>query len=99
MTQTSRDVLTPLGSEGLRRQKNHIASSVGGESTEAQSQRRIPSKSFKILDAPSLCDDFYLNLVDWSPSNILSVGLGTTVYLWNANTSVVNELVNMGDLN
>ena len=99
MTQTSRDVLTPLGSEVLRRQKSHIASSVGGESSETQSQRRIPSKSFKILDAPSLCDDFYLNLVDWSPSNILSVGLGTTVYLWNASTSVVNELVNMGDLN
>ena len=34
-------------------------------------------------------DDFYLNLVDWSGQNILSVGLGTCVYLWSACTSQV----------
>lgn len=36
-----------------------------------------------------LQDDFYLNLVDWSGQNILSVGLGTCVYLWSACTSQV----------
>ena len=34
-------------------------------------------------------DDFYLNLVDWSSQNILSVGLGSCVYLWSAYTSQV----------
>lgn len=52
---------------------------------------------FKVLDAPSLTDDFYLNLVDWSPSNILAVGLGNTVYLWNAHTSNVTKLCDFGD--
>lgn len=29
-------------------------------------QRKIPKVPFKVLDAPALQDDFYLNLVDWS---------------------------------
>lgn len=37
--------------------------------------RRIASTPYKILDAPNLCDDFYLNLVDWSSSNVLAVAL------------------------
>ena len=51
------------------------------------------------MDAPNLQDDFYLNLVDWSQSNQLAVALGTSVYIWNANTVDVSELTNIGDLN
>ena len=51
--------------------------------------RKISKIPFKVLDAPELQDDFYLNLVDWSSTNILSVGLGTCVYLWSACTSQV----------
>eukprot|EP01041_Mallomonas_annulata_P009496 gene9496-19730_t len=54
--------------------------------------RKINRMPFKVLDAPSLQDDFYLNLVDWSPSNVLSVGLGHCVYLWSASTSKVTKL-------
>lgn len=43
-----------------------------------------------MLDAPELQDDFYLNLVDWSAGNLLSVGLGACVYLWSACTSQVS---------
>lgn len=43
----------------------------------------------QILDAPALQDDFYLNLVDWSSLNVLAVGLGNCVYLWNASNSKV----------
>ena len=43
----------------------------------------------QVLDAPELQDDFYLNLVDWSSQNVLSVGLGACVYLWAAATSQV----------
>lgn len=28
--------------------------------------RKVPKLPFKVLDAPSLKDDFYLNLLDWS---------------------------------
>lgn len=28
--------------------------------------RKIAERPYKVLDAPNLSDDFYLNLVDWS---------------------------------
>lgn len=58
--------------------------------------RQISKVPFKVLDAPELTDDFYLNLVDWSSSNILSVGLATCVYLWSACTSRVTKLCDLG---
>lgn len=57
--------------------------------------RKIPRIPFKVLDAPELQDDFYLNLVDWSSQNILSVGLGSCVYLWSACTSQVTRLCDL----
>ncbi|XP_031566663.1 fizzy-related protein homolog [Actinia tenebrosa] len=60
-----------------------------------KSTRKISKIPFKVLDAPDLVDDFYLNLVDWSSQNILSVGLGTCVYLWSACTSQVTKLCDL----
>ena len=57
--------------------------------------RKISLAPYKILDAPELQDDFYLNLLDWSAQNVLSVGLGASVYLWNANTSEVTQLCDL----
>lgn len=47
-------------------------------------QREIPKLPYKVLDAPDLQDDFYLNLVDWSDYNNLAVCLASTVYIWSA---------------
>lgn len=38
-------------------------------------QRVIAKNPYKVLDAPALQDDYYLNLVDWSSLNDLVVGL------------------------
>lgn len=57
--------------------------------------RKISRIPFKVLDAPELQDDFYLNLVDWSAQNVLSVGLGSCVYLWSACTSQVTRLCDL----
>uniref|UniRef100_A0A6B2L5K7 CDC20/Fizzy WD40 domain-containing protein n=1 Tax=Arcella intermedia TaxID=1963864 RepID=A0A6B2L5K7_9EUKA len=65
--------------------------------TKKEVLRSIPTTAERILDAPGLVDDYYLNLLDWSPSNILSVALGGTVYLWNATTSSIQELVSYAD--
>ncbi len=59
-------------------------------------KRKIAKVPFKVLDAPSLADDFYLNLVDWSSLNVLAVGLGSCVYLWSACTSKVTKLCDLG---
>ncbi len=48
----------------------------------------------RILDAPSLIDDYYLNLIDWSSSGILAVCLGNSVYLWNGNNFEIKVLMN-----
>ena len=58
-------------------------------------QRKINKAPSKVLDAPGLQDDFYLNLVDWSSQNVLAVGLGRSVYLWSAATSSVTKLCDL----
>ena len=57
--------------------------------------RHIPSAPTRILDAPDLLDDYYLNLLSWSDTNILAVALSQTVYLWNAETGHIEELCNV----
>ena len=42
-----------------------------------RTKEKIPKAPFKVLDAPALKDDFYLNLIDWSNENVLAVGLGS----------------------
>ena len=61
-------------------------------SQSPRTKRKISHVPFKVLDAPALQDDFYLNLVDWSSTNALCVGLSSSVYLWSANTSKVHTL-------
>ncbi|EAU91830.2 hypothetical protein CC1G_04597 [Coprinopsis cinerea okayama7 len=54
--------------------------------------RSVCKTPYRVLDAPELADDFYLNLVDWSSTNVLGVGLGSCVYLWTAHNAHVNKL-------
>jgi cell division cycle 20-like protein 1 (cofactor of APC complex) len=62
----------------------------------SQKNRKIAKLPSKVLDAPALQDDFYLNLLDWSDQNLLAVGLGSSVYLWSAITSKVTKLCDLG---
>ncbi|KAK8853417.1 hypothetical protein IAR55_004123 [Kwoniella newhampshirensis] len=88
--------------EGLE-DMNHPAYSLSPVGNESQKVLLSPRKGvrpisrtpFKVLDAPELADDFYLNLVSWSASNVLGVGLNTCVYLWSAQTSKVTKLCDL----
>eukprot|EP00656_Telonema_subtile_P048094 TRINITY_DN5647_c0_g1_i1.p1 TRINITY_DN5647_c0_g1~~TRINITY_DN5647_c0_g1_i1.p1 ORF type:complete len:186 (-),score=17.40 TRINITY_DN5647_c0_g1_i1:89-646(-) len=42
--------------------------------------RYISENPERILDAPELMDDFYLNLLDWNKNGILAVALGPVSY-------------------
>eukprot|EP00966_Prymnesium_polylepis_P046934 1087633-Prymnesium_polylepis.1 len=55
--------------------------------------RHIPQAPERILDAPELLDDYYLNLLDWSSNNTLGVALGDSIYLWNANDGSIQQLM------
>ncbi|XP_074567053.1 cell division cycle 20.1, cofactor of APC complex-like [Curcuma longa] len=59
--------------------------------------RRIPKSPERVLDAPELLDDFYLNLLDWGQTNILAVSLGSSVYLWNPENKVVQKLLSTNE--
>jgi len=55
--------------------------------------RRLPSLPERILDAPEMQDDYYLNLLDWSQDNLLAVALNRCVYLWNASSGTISKLM------
>jgi cell division cycle 20-like protein 1 (cofactor of APC complex) len=59
--------------------------------------RTVSKVPYKVLDAPDLADDFYLNLVDWGSQNILGVGLGSCVYMWNSTSGRVTKLCDLQD--
>ncbi|KAF9763030.1 Cell division cycle protein 20 like protein [Nosema granulosis] len=54
--------------------------------------RTIDTKPFKVLDAPGMLDDYYLNLLDWNSSDLISIGLNEAVYVYNNQTKNVEEI-------
>ncbi|KAJ3594962.1 hypothetical protein NHX12_004267 [Muraenolepis orangiensis] len=55
--------------------------------------RYISSVPDRVLDAPELRNDFYLNLLDWSSRNLLAVALRSNVYLWDADRGDITLLM------
>ncbi|CAB5395560.1 unnamed protein product [Rhizophagus irregularis] len=49
-----------------------------------QFKRRILTSPERVLDAPGLLDNYYLNLLDWTIKNMVAIGLDQCVYIWNA---------------
>ena len=60
--------------------------------TSAQFRRKVLSAPERVLDAPGLVDDYYLNLLDWSSGNQVAIGLERNVYVWSAEAGTVNCL-------
>jgi len=83
----------PAPKEGTQNGQRVLYSCNKNTVPTGKSVRHIPQKPEKILDAPSISDDYYLNLIDWSKTNILAIGLGATVYLWNASNGETTELM------
>ena len=57
--------------------------------------RVIPTTPERVLDAPGLIDDYYLNLLDWSATNLVAVALGDSVFVWNAFTGESRKLFSL----
>ncbi|EIW80121.1 WD40 repeat-like protein [Coniophora puteana RWD-64-598 SS2] len=66
-----------------------LPSSTG---TTTNKSRRINTQPVKVLDAPGMVDDFYLNLTSWSSQNAVAVALGECTYIWRADTGNVTLL-------
>ena len=59
----------------------------------AQLRRRILTCPERVLDAPAIVDDYYLNLLDWSCGNQVAIGLERSVYVWSAESGEVSSLL------
>ncbi|EAU39335.1 WD-repeat containing protein slp1 [Aspergillus terreus NIH2624] len=59
----------------------------------SQFRRRVQTSPERVLDAPDLVDDYYLNLLDWSSGNQVAIGLERSVFVWSADTGSVNRLL------
>ncbi|RBR04349.1 uncharacterized protein FIESC28_11582 [Fusarium coffeatum] len=75
----------------LRQQYNRPLKST--TTSSAQLRRRIATAPERVLDAPGLVDDYYLNLLDWSSGNQVAIGLERNVYVWSADEGSVSCLL------
>lgn len=83
----------------LRRYTKAPASASGAPAGVAGSKmdpkhrkRAIPTRPERVLDAPGMVDDYYLNLLAWSSNNLVGIGLGEGVYIWNAESGGVQQM-------
>uniref|UniRef100_A0A6P7G1A4 Cell division cycle protein 20 homolog n=1 Tax=Diabrotica virgifera virgifera TaxID=50390 RepID=A0A6P7G1A4_DIAVI len=74
----------PSAPEGFQNPMKVIYTQTKTPASAKSSSRYIPQAPDRILDAPDIVDDFYLNLIDWGSNNVLAAALGSHVYLWNA---------------
>ncbi|CAL1293023.1 unnamed protein product, partial [Larinioides sclopetarius] len=72
-----------------------LYSSTKNPGSTKKATRHIPQTCDRILDAPEILDDYYLNLIDWSCTNTLAVALHETLYLWNGSTGEIQQLLEM----
>lgn len=66
-----------------------LATSTGATTNKT---RKIPTQPERVLDAPGMVDDFYLNLISWSCQNAVAVALESSTYIWKADTGAVVQL-------
>jgi cell division cycle 20, cofactor of APC complex len=66
-----------------------LPSSTGSVTNKS---RKIATTPERVLDAPGMMDDFYLNLISWSCLNVVAVALGESTYVWRADTGEVSPL-------
>ncbi|KRH93142.1 Anaphase promoting complex, Cdc20, Cdh1, and Ama1 subunits [Pseudoloma neurophilia] len=55
-------------------------------------KRQISHNPYKILDAPGIINDYYLNVLDWSEKDIISIGLSSDLYIYDVKKKSVTNL-------
>ncbi|CAL8466961.1 g6497 [Coccomyxa elongata] len=83
----------PAPPEGHQNRLASLYTQNAGPRPVKKAFRNIPQAPERILDAPDLLDDYYLNLLDWSSVNVVAVALRGCVYLWNAADGSIEQLM------
>nr|CAB3229173.1 cell division cycle protein 20 homolog [Phallusia mammillata] len=81
--------------EGYQNNAKVLYSSAKKSNTDKKKVRHIPTTATRVLDAPDLGNDFYLNLLDWSSTNNVAVVLAQAVYIWDASSGEIQMLMSM----
>ncbi|KAM3162703.1 APC/C activator protein CDH1 [Lachancea thermotolerans] len=102
LTYCEKKASRPSAASLLQSQYSSSASPVRPDSKKlllspSKKVRQISKIPFRVLDAPSLADDFYYDLVDWSSADMLAVALGKSIFLTNNNTNEVAQLAKTDD--
>jgi len=63
-----------------------------GTGSAGSRYRVLPKSPERVLDAPDVVDDYYLNILDWSNTNMVAIALRDQVYLWQAHTAEIIRL-------
>ncbi|KIJ37086.1 hypothetical protein M422DRAFT_76156 [Sphaerobolus stellatus SS14] len=90
----------PSADKDLAQQRVHARSlyqrpgaiGTATSSTVTSKTRKIPTQPERVLDAPGMVDDFYLNLLSWSVQNVVAVALSESTYIWRADTGSVTQI-------
>ena len=77
------DIYNHINDFYREKEKNFLSKENNYESDYNKIYRKISKIPFRVLDAPNLIDDYYLNLLDWGKENIIAVALSDEIYLWN----------------
>lgn len=85
----------PAGPEGFQNNLKVLYSQNKTPGSTRKTIRHIPQVPERILDAPEILDDYYLNLIDWSCHNHLAVALANNVYLWNGTNGEIKQLMQL----
>ena len=88
----------PAPQEGYQNSMKVLYSVQQGKKADVvKPNRHISSAPARILDAPELLDDYYLNLLSWGSNNVLAVALTQSVYLWDAAKGSIQELMTVDE--
>lgn len=85
----SSDHTLALQRELVRPLYGKFSGAISGTATKT---RKLSIKPEKVLDAPGIVDDFYLNLLSWSSLNCVAVALRSRTYIWKAETGVIVQV-------
>lgn len=87
----SYQIKAPAAPETHQNPLKIVYSSKTPMSTKSSS-RYINQTPERILDAPDIINDYYLNVMDWSKANVLTIALGNSIYLWHAGNGKTEQL-------
>jgi len=81
--------------EGVKDELRVLCSTPNDTLCRQKISRPIDKTATKVLDAPGITDDFYVQPIDWSAQNIVAVALAEQVFLFDYGSSRAEKLCSL----